>query len=226
MKRARNNAFRQVGFLAALIVYWLVICFPKLLQLNPSAFADSGAQIICISITAIAFNRVRYEKHLLALERNYVDRWMDYLSSYDELIDKRANYTFTLHQYELSKINAKIGNKDGFHFANPDEEKELRTWLNENIKEDFGEEIRLKKRRLDDAIAQLRSESRRWKWWDSKSIRAEWCLVILGTLQTAYGDNLVILLQSDGFSVFSSHLSDLITAPRSNFPPYDSPGLV
>lgn len=180
-------ALRVFGYFCVAFLIWGVWSIPPLLSFNHAGFQSAGTIIICWAIFFIGRDRLRFEKSISNHNHDVIVAAINRLEAHRAFDEKRLDFTFNMHQIQISTISHAIGLKNTFGPQTLEYLDRSRKALEENIANN-PEEYKLEE---DEVLAKSYSEMLHARLehgkWRNVTFSAEIAFLISGTLQTGYG---------------------------------------
>lgn len=196
-KTFRHN-LRQVTYamIPFLFLGWVSIQFA--LENNPDKFSKFGAIIVLWSLVNMTITRTRYASYLSSWEQANSWRHIDFFEKENTLKDESLTTTFNLHACQIAQLSSYLGKSNPFveSDANSIQQfcQKVQAELSEEAENDFKNRQKQNFESLKSFKEEYSEEVEKIKSWEALIWRVELLLVCWGTLQNAYGADLISLL--------------------------------
>tara|TARA_Y100000815_G_C13303217_1_gene485424 strand:+ start:783 stop:1436 length:654 start_codon:yes stop_codon:yes gene_type:complete len=197
MSDANRQRLKTFLFVLCSFAIWCNFCLAALLSNDPSGFQTSGTIIIAWGVFWYGRDRVAFEKSIQATQRNQLFSAVNHLNArldYHESLTENTQNQNTLSHLKLLKvlnIKDQMGRTPDADIASLEELLSDQT-RHDNIFEKLRKETELVA--SDKEIAKQLNFSQ--SHWEKVSGRVELWFIIIGTLQSGYGDQFVTILFS------------------------------
>jgi len=165
---------------------------------DANSFEKMGALIILWALINISINRTKYGSNIADLENSLLSEHIKYYREMGKIKDESFELSFDLHTLQISRIYERLG----FHDSHIENRKNMLSAMSDDIERRLNEQRKshLNHNMIHSNLEEFKSNYRKeivsLKSWERFLWRFELTMAIWGTLQGAYGADLVQIFHS------------------------------